>query len=78
MSGVQDLKVPISLFVGKHDLLSTVKDGRRMKEQFGRAVHQYHEVDADHLSLLVGIDMTYFTEKVMKILKHHAPPNLTP
>ena len=74
MSGLKNLNVPISLFVGKHDILSTPKDGKIMKKLFGKAVHQYHEVNADHLSLLLGKDMTYFTDKAMTFLSHHAPP----
>lgn len=34
-------------------------------------IHHYEEFKADHLSLLVGKDMTYFTKTAMEIIKLH-------
>ena len=68
---VQNLKkltFPISLFVGNYDILSTKEDDKKLKEALGDSLGEYHEVEADHLSLLLGKDMTYFTGDVMRIL----------
>lgn len=74
MKGLKHLKVPVSLFVGTHDILSTPEDDRKIKKVLGKSLHQYHEVSADHLSLLIGKDMTYFTHTVMNTLEFQAPP----
>jgi len=74
MDSLGDLKVPVSLFVGKHDLLSTIKDDRDIRDKLGSSLHQYHEIEADHLSLLIGKDMSYFTINVLEILREQHPP----
>ena len=72
MEGLSTLTVPVSLFVGTHDLLATVEDVLIIKDQLGPdADYYYEEVKTDHLSLAVGNDMTYFTETAMGILKEH-------
>ena len=68
---VQNLKkltFPISLFVGNYDILSTKEDDIKLKEALGDSLGEYHEVEADHTSLLLGKDMRYFTGDVMRIL----------
>ena len=76
---VQNLKkltFPVSLFVGNYDILSTKEDDRKLKETLGDSLGEYHEVEADHLSLLLGKDMRYFTDDVMRILKEQHPPTV--
>ena len=59
---LKNLKVPVSLFVGEHDILSTIEDDKIIRDRLGDvSMHHYEEVNADHLSLLIGSDMTYFT-----------------
>ena len=69
MDGLKDLKVPVSLFVGKHDLISTPVDDRKIRDQLGDAIHEYHEIEADHVSIMIGIDMSYFSNDVLRILE---------
>jgi len=64
--------VPVSLFVGKHDLLSTSEDDRKTRDLLGPALFEYHELEADHMSLLIGSDMSYFSADVLRILNDTA------
>ena len=69
---IRDLGVPISMFVGTRDILATISDSRRIWDLIGPDTgHIYNELEADHLSLLIGKDMTYFTDTVMSILADH-------
>lgn len=64
-----ELDVPISLFVGTHDILSTPEDDEHIRDLIKpSSMHHYEELTADHLSLLIGKDMTYWTGKAMDIL----------
>jgi len=74
LTPLKTLGVPVSLFVGRNDILATTKDCRRIHEWLGPdTVHLYSEFTADHLSLVVGKDMTYFTTTAMSIIKQHQP-----
>ena len=68
MSGLKNLHVPVSLFVGKHDTLSTEEDDQKLRDMLGDALSSYQVVQADHLSLMLGSNMDYFTRDVMQIL----------
>lgn len=49
-------------------------DDRHILKVLGpETAHYYQEVEADHLSLLIGKDMTYFTGHVMSIIKRFHP-----
>ena len=74
MDALSTLKVPVSLFAGTHDILATIEDVKIIREMLGPdADYHYEEVNADHLSLAIGKDMSYFTETVMETLKKHQP-----
>ena len=74
MDALSSLNVPVSLFVGTHDILATIEDVKIIRDMLGPdADYHYEEVNAGHLSLAIGKDMTYFTETVMEILKKHQP-----
>ena len=64
MDPLKELKVPVSLFVGSHDTLSTPTDDRKIMDKLASGT-VYREVEADHLSLLIGKDMSYFQDEVM-------------
>ena len=60
------------MFVGTNDTLGTVKDNRENKEKLKSLVH-YKEVYTDHLSFVLGKNMTYFQE-VIQILDQYTKP----
>ena len=69
MERLGELELPISLFVGENDILSTPTDDRVIRDLIQpSAMHHYEEIEADHLSLLLGKDMTFWTERAMDIL----------
>ena len=73
LDALKSLKVPISLFVGEHDTLATTEDVRKLKYNWlnPEYLHHYEEFKADHLSFFIGHDMSYFSERVMGIIKEH-------
>ena len=74
---LKTLGVPVSIFAGNNDILATVEDIRSTKELFGpNTLYYYEELEADHLSFLIGKDMTYFTERAMQILNTHSKIDL--
>ena len=63
------------MFVGLQDSLGDDKDNRWLKnrlESAGSALVHYQEIDAGHVSFMVGKDMTYF-EDVLNLLKIYNP-----
>lgn len=65
--------MPIMMFVGKEDILSTPVDARWTKDQIGDAVIKYTELeDHDHSSFNFGRDMS-FMEDVYATIKTMNP-----
>lgn len=64
--------VPIGIFVGKSDMLGTVKDNRWAKTQL-KTLKFYREYDLGHLGFLIGKDMSYFSDDVMNMLNVYHP-----
>ena len=64
--------VPIGLFVGKLDVLATIKDNRWAKTQL-KTLKFYREYNLGHLGFMIGKDMTYFSDDVMKMLNVYHP-----
>ena len=56
------------MFTGTSDLCADLTDARWTRDMIGDSIVHYEEIDAGHLSFLVGKDMTYFTEDVMGLL----------
>ena len=74
MAALSELDIPMSLFVGSHDILATVEDDRVIRDLLRPAsMHHYEELEADHLSLLLGKDMTFWTDRAMAILAELHP-----
>ena len=73
LDSLKTLDVPVSLFVGTHDILATIKDVHDLRDEVlgPDTVYQYEEVNAGHISFLVGKDMSYFNDKVMSTLREH-------
>jgi hypothetical protein len=65
------MPIPIAVFCGLYDELSTVEDCRRDVDQMGDAVVHYGELEAGHQTFLVGQDASYFKETVMDLLDEY-------
>ena len=65
--------VPIAIFTGKYDILADLTDARWTRDQLKENVVQYEEIEAGHLTFLVGKDMSYFSHDVMELLQHYHP-----
>ena len=66
-------EVPIALFVGTNDQISDVEDSRKLKDVLGSVI-SYQEVEYDHLSFLIGKDMSYFDDVLSLIQKYNPVP----
>ena len=74
LENLQTLGVPVSIFAGTNDILATVEDIRQIIDLLGpNTLYYYEELEADHISFLIGKDMTFFTERAMGILHKHQP-----
>ena len=74
LESLKNLGVPVSIFAGSNDILATVMDIRQIKDLLGpNTLYYYEELKADHISFLIGKDMTYFTERAIGILHEHQP-----
>jgi hypothetical protein len=80
---VKDANVPIAMFVGRHDKMSTVNDSHKtlatLNGYFGSfPVVHFEERDGGLESFLVGKDMSYM-EKVVDLIHQYNPhPALSP
>ena len=48
------------MYVGKHDTIVPASDSLWAKEQLGKAVVQYKEIDGGHSIFFVAKDATFF------------------
>jgi len=60
--------VPVAIICGSEDKLADCTDAEWIRDEIGRNVVHYSEIEAGHLSFLVGKDMSYFTDTVMPLL----------
>ena len=65
--------VPVAMFTGTEDILADLTDSRWTRDTIGDNIVHYEEVDAGHLTFMVGKDMTYFSESVMDLLQQYHP-----
>ncbi len=65
--------VPVAMFTGKEDILADLTDARWTRDRIGDNIVHYEEIEAGHLTFLVGKDMTYWSEGVMSLLKQYHP-----
>ena len=66
--------MPIALFAGTHDTIADMKDALWIKDTLKPEVLvAFEEVNAGHLTFMVGKDMTYWSDKVMKLLGKYHP-----
>jgi len=66
-------EVPVAMFTGKEDILADLTDSRWTRDRIGDNIVHYEEIEAGHLTFMVGKDMTYFTEGVMNLLQQYHP-----
>ena len=66
-------EVPVAMYTGNVDILADLTDSRWTRDRIGDNVVHYEEIDAGHLTFMVGKDMTYFTEGVMGLLQQYHP-----
>jgi len=66
---ISDIDIPIAMFVGKYDTLATPWDNRENKDKIKNLV-LYEELELDHLSFMMGKDMTYF-KSVLDVLNQY-------
>ena len=65
--------VPVAMYTGNVDILADLTDSRWTRDRIGDNIVHYEEIDAGHLTFLIGKDMTYFTEGVMGLLQQYHP-----
>ena len=67
-------KVPIAIFAGIHDIIADMEDALWIKDQLKpETLVHWEDVNAGHLTFMVGKDMTYWTEGVMGLLQKYQP-----
>ena len=60
--------VPVAMFTGKDDLMADLTDSRWTRDMLSDSIVHYEEIEAGHLTFLVGKDMSYWTRDVMNLL----------
>ena len=83
MSYIIQTRIPIAMFVGKHDELGTTEDAQWTYKQInGKSkdwpIVKYSEIDGDAEVFVVGKDMNYFTGDVIELLEQYNPRMRTP
>ena len=66
MVPLNQIQIPIGLYVGKHDKIADVEDNSRLKDVLPNVV-DFHLLEEDHLSLSFSKDMTYFSKVMAKM-----------
>ena len=66
-------EVPVAMFTGNVDILADLTDSRWTRDRIGDNIVHYEEINAGHLTFLVGKDMSYFSKGVMSLLKQYHP-----
>jgi len=61
------------MFTGNADILADLTDSRWTRDRIGDNVVHYEEINAGHLTFMVGKDMSYFSEGVMGLLRQYHP-----
>jgi hypothetical protein len=78
LARVKFSNVPIAIFVGKHDKLSTVPDALWLKEEINDKdpvwpIVQMKEIDGGYETFFIGKDMSYFKDDVMTLVRKYNP-----
>ena len=69
-------KIPIALYVGKHDTLVNTENSRWVHKMLYPNIVDYWEVDGGHIQFFLADDVTYWTERAMKLIKRFNPIQL--
>jgi surfactin synthase thioesterase subunit len=68
---VTQITVPVAMFTGKFDRVVSVNKNQKYAEKMNAVIH-FEVLEADHLSVLIGKDMSYM-EKVISLLLDRNP-----
>ena len=67
---IEDINVPVAIFAGTHDVLADQVDAHWIRDKLKpETLVHYEDINAGHLTFIVGKDMTYWSEGVMSLLK---------
>ena len=69
---LEDITVPMAIFAGINDTISTLKDIHWARDQINSLVH-YEEMPGDHFTFVLGIDMSYFPNSVLPLFNKYHP-----
>ena len=65
---LENVNVPVAIFYSEYDLIGTEKDNLRLKKMLGKNVVHFEQLlNEDHISVVRGRDMSYFS-KVIAVL----------
>ena len=68
---IRNFDIPVAIFVGKQDELSTPAVGKWTKDQVKKTVY-YKDIDNwDHSSFSTGKDMSYFQDVLILMSKYN-------
>ena len=66
--------VPIAIFAGIHDTIADMEDALWIKDTLKPEVLvDFEQIEAGHLTFMVGKDMTYWSTNVMGLLAQYHP-----
>merc|ERR1712156_616266 len=69
---LEDITVPMAIFTGINDTISTLKDVHWARDQINNLVH-YEEIPGDHFTFVMGIDVSYFPNSVIPLFNKYHP-----
>lgn len=75
MIPLEDISIPIGLFSGSLDALADPEDVAWLSEKLGDKVVYQKKRLMDHLTFVIGDDMSWFKEDVVDLLDKYNKPN---
>ena len=71
---IEDIDIPVAIFAGTHDTIADQTDAHWIRDTLKpETLVHYEDIEAGHLTFLVGKDMTYWSEGVMGLLNQYHP-----
>ena len=71
--------IPIAIFAGKQDSVVPIEGNQELLKtllkSFNNPVVSYEEIDGDHMTFVLGKDLSYF-QKVMKLVEKYSTRNI--
>ena len=69
---LEDITVPMAIFSGINDTISTLKDVHWARDQINSLVH-YEELPGGHFNFVMGKDMSFFPNSVIPLFNKYHP-----